>query len=186
MNDRKQQRLRTELQAAGASAAEIKKLLPIASAVSLLKNSNAPKADSDKKSNRWLEILKPATFVSSGLVAGMLLVIISQAALPTSWLYPVQKASDNVAVNIQPQYRAAVMMKRAQQVNELTADHAAAQAVLATLADYTKEARTYKSMSGANYAAFEYCETNLRQAAVAAPPKVRQAIAASLQSLKNT
>ncbi|HUY85057.1 MAG TPA: hypothetical protein VMU97_00915 [Candidatus Dormibacteraeota bacterium] len=184
MKDLKRQ-LRKELLAAGATAAEAKELQPIAAKLSLLKGRNAA-AGNRPKTNRWRAIVKPAVFVASGLVLGMFVIITSQAALPGSWLYPAQKFSDSVAISIHPQYRANVMMKRAQQVNQLVAQHASSERVLATLADYTAEASAYKDTPHANYAAFEYCKTNLRQAASAAPPDVRQAISISLQSLENT
>jgi hypothetical protein len=178
MKDHKRQQLRKELLAAGASAAEVKELLPIASKISLLGDS--------PKTNHWLRIVKPMAFIASGLALGMFVVIISQAALPTSLLYPVQKLSDSVAISVHSQYRADVMMKRAQQVNQLVANHANSKQVLATLADYSSEAAAYKSTAHANYSAFEYCKTNLQQAAAAASPDVRQAISSSLQPLENT
>lgn len=186
MKDLKRQQLHKELLMAGATAAEAKELSPIASKLSLLKNSGAAIAKDSEKTYRWLKIIKPAVFVVSGFVLGLFIIIISQTALPGSWLYPLQKFSDHVAVSIHPQYRASVMMKRTQQVNQLVADHANSQQVLATLADYTKEASAYKSAPHANYAAFEYCKTNLQQAASAASPGVRRAISTSLQSLETT
>lgn len=181
MNSYKQQQLRTELSQAGATAAELKQLLPVAANLSLLKETSAKTA-----TGSWLKIAKPAAFVASGLTAGMLLIVVSQAALPTSWLYPVQKLSDNVAVSLHPQYRANIMMKRAQQVNALVANHADSRQVMATLADYSREASAYRAAAHTNYAAFEYCKTNLEQAAAAASPEVRQAINGSLQSLETT
>jgi hypothetical protein len=178
MKKHRQQQLQQELLSAGASAAEARELLPIASKLNSLKASKA--------AGRWLKILKSATFVASGLALGISLIIVAQPALPTSWLYPLQAFSDSVAIRIHPQYRANVMMKRAQQVNQLVADHAGSKQVLATLADYTSEASAYKSTPRANYAAFEYCKTNLQQAAKAAPASVRQAISDSLQSLETT
>jgi hypothetical protein len=185
MKDQKQRQLRKELREAGASVAEIEELAPIASRLSLLKDSPAPAVDTKRTHTRWQRMLKPIAFGVSGLALGMFLIIMSQSALPTSRLYPVQKFSDSVAVSFRPQYRANVMMKRAQQVNELVASHAGSEKVLATLADYTKEASVYKSAPHANYSAFEYCKTNLQQAASAASPTVRQAISSSLDSLEN-
>jgi hypothetical protein len=182
MKDYKYRQLEKELKDAGANQSELRQLLPIAASLGSLKN-NSEKAG---QTFRVLKFARPFGFVASGLVAGMFLVIVSQAALPTSWLYPVQKFSDAVAINLHSQYRATVMMKRAQQVNELVADHASSKRVLATLADYMGEASTYKSTPHANYAAFEYCKSNLQQAAVAAPINVRQAISSSLQSLGTT
>ena len=174
---RTHKQLRKELLLAGASPAETQDLLPIASRLSSLQAS--------KKASRWLSIIKPAAFTATGLALGAFLIITAQAVSANSWLYPVQKFSDHVAISVHPQYRANVMMKRAQQVNQLVAAHASPQQVLATLADYTREASTYKTMPHANYAAFEYCKTNLQQALAASTLSVHQAIASSLQSLEN-
>jgi hypothetical protein len=171
------QQLTKELTAAGASQAEVRQLVPIAANLSLLKAS---------KPKRAFTFAQPLSFAAAGLVMGMFLVIVSQAALPTSWLYPVQKLSDSVAIDVHSQYRATIMMKRAQQVNQLVANHASANEVLAALADYTNEASAYKTMPHASYSAFEYCKSNLQQASAAASPSVRQAISGSLDSLKTT
>ena len=76
------------------------------------------------------------------------------------------------------------MMKRAQEVKQLIAEHANSSLVLATLADYQTKASAYKSVS-ANYAVFEYCKNNLQQAAAIAPSPERQAINKTLLSLQN-
>ena len=186
MNGNMKLQLEKELLKAGAKPAEVNELLPIASSLVLLKNSDTLLSKESNRPNRWFGIAKPVTFVISGFVVGAFLIILSQAALPTSLLFPVQKFSDSVAVSVYPQYRANVMMKRAQQVNQLVAKHASTDHILATLADYTRVASAYKSMSHANYAAFEYCKTNLQQAEVSASPNVRQAISSSLQSLETT
>lgn len=178
--------LHKELLSAGANETEIKELLPIASKLSLLKGRNAAITRDKVQNNRWLKMIKPIVYATSGLALGIFLVIISQAASPTSFLYHVQKLSDNVAISIYPQYRANIMMKRAQQVNQLVSNRADSKQVLATLADYTKEASIYKSVPHANYAAFEYCKTILEQAAAAAPPDVHKAISSSLRSLERT
>jgi len=185
MNDRSQ--LQKELRQAGASTAEVKELPPIAASLRVLKNLDTKAINrTHPRVSFWQRAIKPAAFALSGLAVGMALVIISQGVLPSSWLYPVQKASDSVAIRIDAQYRANVMMKRAQQVNELVANHASSKLVLATLADYTKDASTYKSMPHANYAAFEYCKTNLQQATTSASPSIHEAIATSLQNLQTT
>lgn len=183
MRDTRSQ-LRKELHQAGANAAEVDELLPIASQLNKL---SARQVDSAKSNTYHLvRLLRPAAFTASGLVLGMLLVMVSQAASPTSILYPMQKFSDKVAIYVHPQYGATVMMKRAQQVNQLVSEHASSKQVLATLADYTIEANDYESTPRANYSAFEFCKTNLEQAASLASPQVKQAISNSLQSLETT
>ena len=78
------------------------------------------------------------------------------------------------------------MMKRAQQVNVLVSEHASSKQILAVLVDYTSEASAYRSIPHSNYAAFEFCKTNLQQAKLAASPTVKNAISKSLQSLETT
>ncbi len=176
--------LRKELRQVGASAAEVNELLPIVSRLNRL--SQHPAAVKNNSPKRLARVFKPMPFVASSLALGTFLVIVSQTASPTSFLYPVQKFSDSVAIGVQPQYRATVMMKRAQQVKLLVFEHASSQQVLATLADYMMEARAYQSTPQTNYAAFEFCKTNLQQAAASASPTVKQAITSSLQSLETT
>lgn len=178
--------LRKELRQAGASDGEIKQLLPIAARFDLLKSNRTASHTKHSKSGLWLRLARPIAYATSGLAVGAFIVTLSQSALPTSSLYPVQKISDNIAVWAHPQYRATVMMKRAQQVNQLVATHASSKQVLAVLSDYTVEASAYKKLPHADYAAFEFCKTNLQQAAGNASPDVRQAISSSLESLENT
>lgn len=173
-------RLRRELRLAGADASEIDELTSVAMRLRLLK----PAAKTRGKV--WPGALKPALMASSGLLLGVIVVMLAQSAAPTSWLYPVQKLSDAVAVKAHPGYRGTVMMRRAQQVNELVADHASPKVIMSTLDSYDAEAAGYKAMSGADYAAFDYCKTNLQQAAAAAPHSVRSAIDTSLESLNTT
>lgn len=186
MKDRWQDRLEQELLGAGAGPSEISGLMPLAAGLRKLGSAKAAGAAERKRSERWTGFLRPAMLASSGAMLGMALVIFSQSAAPTSWLYPVQKLSDRGAIMIHPEYRASVMMRRARQVNELVASDAAPAKIKATLNSYDDEAASYKAMAHANYAAFEYCQTNLRQAAAAAPGSVRQAILHSLDSLNTT
>lgn len=180
----KRRQLKKELKAAGASQADLQQLLPIASSLSLLKNNKQQKSQHAKQGLHSFKFAKPLGFIASGLVIGMVLVMVSQTVLPGSTLYPVQKLSDSVAMSANPDYRGVVMMKRAQEVKQLIAEHANSNVVLATLADYQNEASVYKS-APANYAAFEYCKTNLQQAAAMAPSAERRAINFTLSSLND-
>jgi hypothetical protein len=127
----------------------------------------------------------PVVYACAGLIIGVLLVSLSQAAPPGSTLYPVQKAGDTAAMLVNPSYRASVMMKRAAQVHELVLIHAGQPQIMAVLANYTHVARNYMASPHTNYAALEYCETNLKAAAAQSSPPVRQAIMNSLQSLES-
>jgi hypothetical protein len=187
MKKRPQNNLRGELKSAGASASEITKLTGIASNLKRLKNSKSPSSKPilhGQRPSRWKAPIPLGLTSLAGLILGMALVIFSQTVLPGSRLYPVQKLSDNVAVAVHPDYRGVVMMKRAQEVKQLVAQRANLNTVLATLTDYKNEAAIYKSVS-TNYAAFEYCKSNLQQAAQTAPNPERQAIDNTLLSLKN-
>lgn len=182
MNDHQYTRLSKELRMAGASDNEIEALLPIASSLKLLRG--LPKAGDAYKRRQPRFVKTVCLAVAGSCLAVVALVIVSQLVSPTSWLYGVQKLSDNLAVAIHPSFRATVMMKRARQVNELVRAHADTSKVAAALADYTDEAIAYKSMPHADYAAFEYCRSNLEQAASLAPPTERQAILQSLRPLE--
>jgi len=177
--------LREELKSAGANSQEINELVAVAGNLKQLKSAGkslAKPAGSRQRRSRWAIIVPVGLTALSGLALGMALVIFSQTVLPGSWLYPVQKLSDNVAVAVHSQYRGTIMMRRAQQVQQLVARRASSPVVLATLADYRAEASAYQSTS-TNYAMFEYCKTSLRQAAVIAPNPERQAIDKALLAL---
>lgn len=178
--------LRQELRSAGASHSEITELLPLASTLGQLKSSKDSQsmASRTQHKSRW-KVLVPIGLTSiSSIAIGMALIIFSQTVLPGSLLYPVQKLSDNVSMSVDSGYRGTVMMKRAQEVKQLIAEHASSKLVLATLADYQTEASAYKS-APANYAAFEYCKSNLQQAAIMAPSSERKAINNTLSSLND-
>ncbi|HVC35961.1 MAG TPA: hypothetical protein VNE40_00740 [Candidatus Dormibacteraeota bacterium] len=187
MNSKSSNNLSNELKSAGASDEEVKELVVVASNIKHLKDSKGSVARpvlQAQRQNRWRTLIPIGLTSLAGLALGMAVVILSQTVLPGSLLYPVQKLSDNVAVSVNPSYRGSVMMKRAQEVKQLIADHANSGVVLATLADYQVEALSYKS-APANYAVFEYCKSNLQQAATIAPNSERQAIDKTLSSLQN-
>lgn len=175
------QTLRQELHQAGAKSSEMDELVSVADQLRLLKTAPA-----SSKSRRWIKPLRPALIALPVLALSLIIIMLAQSAMPTSWLYPVQKMSDAVAVKIHPEYRATVMMRRADQVNELVNSHASRQLILSTLDSYQAEAADYKTLPHTSYAAFEYCETTLKQAAAAAPTDVRQAITNSLDSLQTS
>jgi hypothetical protein len=180
MNKQSEHKLHAELRAAGAAPAELPELTRLASTLKQLK---AQQPTTKTPTNRWRKLWPAGAAAVLGVSLGMALVILSQTVLPNNPLYRIQQLSDNLTTAADPSYRGTVMMKRAQQVRELIARHASTKVVLATLADYQNEAASYASMP-TNYAAFEYCKDNLQQAATAAPAAQRQAIVATLSSLK--
>lgn len=187
MKDRRwQDRLERELISAGASPSEISGLMPLAAGLRKLGAAEHAGGTLRPRPRWWTGMLRPALLAASGAVFGMAIVMASQSVAPTSWLYPMQELSDQGAIMIHPEYRATVMMRRARQVNELVASSATSATIKATLASYDKEAASYKLMNHSNYAAFEYCQTNLKQAAAGASGSLRQAILGSLDSLDTT
>jgi hypothetical protein len=187
MKSQSHNNLKEELKSAGASDSEVIELVAVASNLKQLKDSKSSVAkpiSQTQRHSRWRTLVPIGLTSLTGLALGMAVVILSQTVLPGSPLYAVQKLSDNVAVSVNPSYRGTVMMKRAQEVKQLIAQHANSNIVLATLADYQGEAMAYKS-APANYAVFEYCKANLQQAAAIAPTPERQAIDKTLLSLQN-
>lgn len=183
MRKNEQHKLEMELVHVGASKADVKTLLPLAARLGELRDEPLPQVGQREVRPYKLRFFRTLAATTAGIAVCLILVASSQSVMPTSWLFPVQKLSDNVAMTVHPQYRATVMMKRAQQVNYLVGTHASTQQVLAVLSDYDRQAGTYKHMPHANYAAFEFCKTNLQQAANTAAPHEKQAILASLQPL---
>jgi hypothetical protein len=114
------------------------------------------------------------------LLIGMTSVASAQTSLPGNWLYPVKRLSENTAVKFNPNYRATLMMRRADEVKQLIGAQADSKQVIATLAAYDVQAASYKSK---NYPAFAYCKSNLEQAAAQANPVEKQHIATTLASL---
>lgn len=178
--------MRHELRHVGASKAEVQTLLPVATKLEQLVSLSLPAIEERKPRSFRAQLARNLTLSAAVLAAVFILIAVAQTVSPTNVLYPLQKLSDNIAISVHPQYRANVMMKRAQQVNTLVASHASTEKVLAVLSDYDAEAKAYKSMPHASYAAFEFCKTNLQQAAVSAPPQERQAILISLKPLNET
>lgn len=176
--------LEQELRRAGATEIEADELTSLAARLRQLDDIISPIASESTPSKRsaWRNILFPGSTTLAGVALGMFLVIIAQSVLPSSLLFPVQRLSDNVAITIRPDYRGLVMMRRAQQVKQLLAQHAATPVVMATLADYRQQAKAYR-LTAASYPAFEYCRHNLEQAAAIAPAQVRQAINSTLLTL---
>jgi hypothetical protein len=171
--------LRKELRLAGASKSERAGLVEVAGQLSRLNKRPSPAAAEPW----WRARLLPAGLASiAGLFIGAALIAYAQTSLPGSVSYPVKRLSEQAAVAFDPNYRATVMMRRSQEVRELVKQRASQHIVLATLADYRTEAAAYKTT---NYAAFEYCRSNLAQAASIAPNNERSAITNTLSSLQS-
>jgi hypothetical protein len=175
MNKPKASRLKQELLAAGATASESRDLLALAGQLHDLPTGSPA---IPKTRGRWLQ------FSAAGIVVVLLvsLVALSQSSLPGNWLYSVKRASESSLALVDPSYKGTIMMRRSQEVKTLIARHAAATQVLATLADYQTAAAAYQT---ADYSVFSDCKQNLQTAEIQASPEEKQAIAATLYSLRN-
>jgi len=179
MNDYQSRKLRQELRQAGAEPSEINQLARLAGQVGRLKKDPQP-------SPRYFRRLVPAGLTGViCLVLGFYLVVVSQPVLPGSLLFPVQKLSDGLAVDIRPAYRATVMIKRAQQVKMLADNHADDARIVAAVADYQSVSKGYK-FSSDNYDVLEFCHSNLSRAADSTHGQARQAIEQSLYRLPDS
>ena len=180
MNGRQSRGLRRELLAAGAEPAEIDGLAGVAGRLKEFASVRTARA----RRPLALRFVPFGLTAAAGLALGAWLVIASQTVLPGSPLFSVQRFSDNAAVRLHPAYRGTVMMKRAQQIKQLVAAHAASGQVLAALADYRSVAAAY-TFSSANYDVLEFCQSNLAEAARQAPLPEQRVITAALHALQN-
>lgn len=170
--NRQTNHVQKELRRAGADELEAKNL-------ALLADQLRPVRKNIQKSRRMPIIL---TGFAATVTALAMLVVIAQNSLPGSWMYPTKKASERVAVAIDPSFRATIMMRRAHEVQKLVAARSDTNEVLAALAAYKTEAGTYATHT-TNYRAFESCKRSLRQAQAQAHGVEAQAISRTLDSL---
>ncbi len=183
MKDDNDRQLKYELLQAGANGTEIFKLSNLASQLHTLKDFSPPLAANPPHRRTKFQLFKPYFVGAAVLALAILPILLAQTVLPGNWLFPVQKATDAAVIELHPQYRANVMMKRSEQVNALVKNGSDSQVILATLNDYTNQAKRYEAMPNTDYAAFEYCKTNLEQAAAKATPTIQRSIQASLDEL---
>src|SRR5579862_5641500 len=170
----KKRMLQKELRLAGATPGELPELTDLADQISEL--GELPNTTNTRP--WWQRFgLVPISAAATGLLLGTLVLALSQTSLPGTPGYPVKRASEQIAVLVDPNYRATVMMRRSQELKQLVNQSAGQGKVLATLAAYQQEAVAYRSK---NYAAFEYCKTNLTEAAAIASPAERSAIDSAL------
>lgn len=176
----KQQHLRNELKSGGAKPSEVESLVTIAEQLRLLKKP-LPKV---YQRPLWQRAIPFVSTALASLVVGVFLVASSQSVMPSSFLFPIQRLSDEVAINIHPEYRGTMMMKRVQQVKLLVANKASSQDILATLNDYQSVASEYK-FTPSDPRVLEFCKSYLTQAADMAQGADKRAIINVLDSFKN-
>ncbi len=179
MKDKRQQ-LRKELKSGGAKPSEVESLVMIAEQLRLLKKPSPTVSQKPL----WQRALPFASTGLASFMIGIFLVASSESVMPSSFLFPVQRLSDEVAINIHPEYRGRVMMKRVQQVKLLVANKASSQDILATLNDYQSVASEY-SFTSSDRKVLEFCKVSLTQAADMAQGADKQAITNVLDSFNN-
>ena len=175
-----QDTLRRELRSSGASVVESDELLHLAGRLSSLRAVPRTTALQSRKRAFAYRLLPTSAVAVLALLVGMSTVAFAQNSLPGNWLYPVKRLSENTAVAVHPDYRATLMMRRADEVRQLVADNASTSRVKATLADYQVQAKAY---TATNYPAFDYCKSNLHQAEQTANSSEKQMIASVLKNL---
>lgn len=178
---KKNKELQSELRLAGASDKEARELTQLASR---LKKLQSPRTESapQRKRSAWARLLPTTGVAVVALLLGMSSVTLAQSSLPGSLLYPVKRLSENAAVTVDPSYRATLMMRRANEVEQLIGKRASTKQVLTMLGAYNVQASAYKSK---NYAAFAYCKSNLQLAMADANSTEKQAITITLNSLQD-
>jgi hypothetical protein len=188
MNKQKLTTVTNELVAAGAETTEANDLSRLALALGHLETTEGkmPATTRPAIKRRWQVRLLPTMLTGlAGVALGMLLVMLAQTSLPGSTFYPIKRASERVAVSVQPSYRGTIMMRRAQEVQALVSQQAAPGLVMNALADYQADAQSYKTPS-ADYSLFEFCKSSLRQAEARATTPERQAIQQTLTTLRDS
>lgn len=177
MRHKPDQMLLQELQAAGASETEAQELQGLAMQLGQLKPRQA------RVRNFGWKLAVPLT-LTAGVTAVFLLVTFARSTMPGNPLYPVQRASDSVAIAIHPSYRASVMMRQAEQVKILVETRAPSSEVMTALNEYQHQATAYRAQY-ADYEVFEHCKDSLQQAANHATGSDRQAIDKTLAALQD-
>jgi hypothetical protein len=169
--------LQQELRYAGATPDEISPLSSLATQLGTFKH---PPERKIKQRQVWFAY--SAIAAVGCFVIGVGVTSFAQTSVPGGWLYPVKRLSENMTVAVEPDYRATIMMHRAEEVKTLVGDKESSQKVLAALSDYSTQAAGYHMSS---YSTLEYCKSNLQEAAAAASPSERRAINKTLGLLRD-
>lgn len=172
--------LQDELCLAGASAHQAAELATLAGQLKSLKT--APQATTKTlfeplvppaRSRFKLYVLPAFSFL---MIVAVLLTF-AQSSLPGSLLYPVKRASENTVAFVDPGFKATMMMRRAQEINDLVATHAPAAVVVATLEDYRSDVQLYRV---SDTSVLKYCTSKLQAAAAIAPDYEKRVILKTL------
>lgn len=180
MNRSATTQLRRELLDAGARPEDLVGLVAAAQAA-----SRFGKAEWAERRRGRFRLPRLASFgltAAAGLALGVGLVVLAQSALPGSFLYPIQQASDAVALWVRPDYRATLMTKRMIQMTALIDHHAGQPQILAAVADYQSAAADYQAASG-NYQILEFCRSSLQRAGGQTTGAVHRAVEQALANL---
>ena len=179
--------IRKELIDAGASRSEVNELALLASDIAKLKNDHSFVKPSHTRPRTTLRH-KRFVFALSAVIASFLIVIvgiglITQRSLPGNKLYSVKQRSEDAFSVVDPNFQKTIIMRRAQEVNELVAANASPNLILDTLDDYQSDVWTYNINDAT---VLNYCRSKLRMAALNASPEVKAAIYRTLGSFPIT
>lgn len=190
MNER--YNLEEELRAGGAGVTEARELADLAGRLPELRRlplvATPPGLTVGRRFARrrlaWARSARMLAFASTAAVTVLVtggVIAAAQSAMPGTALYPVKLGTERVAVRLAPGMHDEIMMRRADEVNELVARHSRPAQVDAALASY--EQAVEKDPSG-SYAARDYCAGMLKTAAHEADPATSAKIMSSLSRLK--
>ena len=179
--------IRNELIEAGASRTEVNELALLASDLGKLKGDHSFVRPTHIRHRITFRHKNPV-FAFTALTACLLIVVVgigllAQRSLPGGRLYSVKQQSEDAIAVVDPGFQKTVMMRRAQEVNDLVALHASPDLILATLDDYQSDVWTYK-ISDAQV--LHYCRAKLQAAAPNATPEVKDAISRTIGSFPLT
>jgi len=188
----KQPNLEQELMLGGATAAEARELATLARRMPAMRQLPVVQTPTNLRLGRrsarrrwWVRHTSHwallAGVMSAGVTAVAVVVVMAQMAIPGEALYSVKRASETVAVRLQPKFHDELMMRRADEVNQLVSRGSSPQTVSATLASYDQAVAHDPAGS---YAARDYCAGMLKTAAAQADPATRAQIMQSLSLLK--
>jgi hypothetical protein len=113
-----------------------------------------------EKPNKWSPWLMVAGF-SAALIGGILVTSVARSSNPGDLAYGLKRASEQVAVTVQPSFRDQMMMRRSEEVRHLVETHADSKLVATTIDAYISDVA---QISSSSYDAVEYCTRVLQEA----------------------
>ena len=184
--------LEEELISAGATAAEAENLARLARRLPATRQLPLMQAPASLLEGKRIARRRGLVRISSRVamlvgsmataaIVAAVVVVAAQGAMPGDALYSTKRASEAVALRIDPGFHDQMMMRRADEINQLVASGSNNNLIAATLASYDQ---SVTHDPAASYAARDYCAGMLEHAAAHANPAMRSQILQSVAMLK--